>query len=252
MDLKNKTAVVTGGGSGIGAAICEKLAEYGANIAIWDINESAMADIKEKMAKYGVKVGCYKTNVMDYDNTQEIGSQTIADFGSVEILINCAGGGKELTLGFRELDNDSWRRQIDLNLSSAFFCTKSVIEHMIAQQYGKIVNIASVAGMRGGGLLGKGAYSTAKAGVIGMTKALAKEFGEFGIYVNTVAPGMHVTPLITSKLSEPEIEQLQNVFPLKRAGDPEKLAELIAFLSSDDAQYITGSLIPVDGGYAMH
>jgi len=123
---------------------------------------------------------------------------------------------------------------------------------LIDQRYGKIVNIASVAGMRGGGLLGRGAYSTAKAGIIGFTKAMAKELGEFGIYVNTVAPGLHVTPLITSNMTESRIQELKDDLPLKTAGEPEKLAELIAFLTSDDAQFITGALIPVDGGYAMY
>ena len=252
MRLKNKNAIITGAASGIGASICEKFAEYGANLALWDINENGLEEMKKKFPKYNIKVEGYKTNVTDYHNVQEIGKRTIKDFGKIDILINCAGGGKDLSLGFRELDDITWKNQIDLNLNSAFYCSKSVIEHMIEQRYGKIVNIASIAGMRGGGLLGKGAYSTAKAGVIGFTKALAKELGEFGIYVNTVAPGLHVTPLITGKIPEARIEEIKNSFPLKTAGDPEKLAELIAFLASDDAQFITGALLTVDGGYSMH
>lgn len=252
MKLKNKTAVVTGGASGIGASICEKLAEYGANIAVWDINEAGLKEIKVRLAKYDVKVESYKANVTDYENAQEVGKQTISDFGKVDILVNCAGGGRDLSLSFRQLDAVTWKKQIDLNLNSTFNCTKAVVENMIEQKYGKIVNIASVAALRGGGLLGKGAYSTAKAGIIGMTKAMAKEFGEFGIYVNTVAPGLHVTPLITDHMSESRIQELKDSMPLKTAGEPEKLAELIAFLVSDDAQFITGDLIPVDGGYAMY
>ncbi len=252
MKLKNKSAIVTGGASGIGASICAKLAEHGANIAVWDINEAGLKEIKDKLAKYDVKVESYKTNVTDYANAQEVGKKTISDFGKIDILVNCAGGGKDLSLSFRQLDDVTWKKQIDLNLNSAFNCSKAVIEHMIDQRYGKIVNIASVAGMRGGGLLGRGAYSTAKAGIIGFTKAMAKELGEFGIYVNTVAPGLHVTPLITSNMTESRIQELKDDLPLKTAGEPEKLAELIAFLTSDDAQFITGALIPVDGGYAMY
>ena len=123
---------------------------------------------------------------------------------------------------------------------------------MIERNYGKIVNISSVAGMRGGGLLGRGAYSTAKAGIIGFTKAVAKEFAEYGIYANTIAPALHVTPLIESKMDENQIEKLKNSFLLKSAGQLEKLAELIVFLASDDAQFITGALYTVDGGYSMH
>ena len=252
MRLKNKNAIVTGGASGIGASICAKLAEHGANIAVWDINEIGLKEIKKELANYDVKVEAYKANVTDYADIQEVGGKTIKDFGKIDILVNCAGGGKDLSLGFRELDAVTWKKQIDLNLNSAFNCSKAVIEHMIGQKYGKIVNIASVAGMRGGGLLGKGAYSTSKAGIIGFTKALAKELGEFGIYVNTVAPGLHVTPLITKNMTETRIQELKDDLPLKTAGKPEKLAELIAFLVSDDAQFITGSLVTVDGGYAMY
>lgn len=252
MRLKNKTAIITGAASGLGAAICEKFAENGANIALWDINENGLAEIKNKLKKHGVKVECYKTNVTDYNDVQEKGQLAIKDFGKIDILVNCAGGGKDLSLGFGDLDEASWKRQIDLNLNSAFYCCKSVIGHMVDNGYGKIVNIASVAGMRGGGLLGKGAYSTSKAGIIGMTKALAKEFGPYGIYANTVAPGLHVTPLIASSLSEERIQEIKDGFPLKTAGDPEKLGELIVFLASDDAQFISGSLITADGGYSMH
>ncbi|PLX29075.1 MAG: 3-oxoacyl-ACP reductase [Clostridiales bacterium] len=252
MRLEKKSAIVTGGASGIGASICKKLAEHGANIAVWDINESGLKEIKSELSGYDVKVECYKTNVTDYENAQEVGMKTIADFGKIDILVNCAGGGKDLALGFRELDAVTWKKQMDLNLNSAFNCSKAVMEHMVEQRYGKIVNIASVAGMRGGGLLGKGAYSTAKAGIMGFTKAMAKELGEFGIYVNSVAPGMHITPLITKNMTEERIQELKNDLPLKTAGEPEKLAELIAFLASDDAQFITGSLVVVDGGYAMY
>ncbi len=252
MRLKNKTAIITGAASGLGAAICEKFAENGANIIMWDINENGMADIKRKLDKYGVKVEYYRTNVTNYDDVQEKGKLAVKDFGKVDILVNCAGGGKDLSLGFRELDEVTWKNQMDLNLNSAFYCTKSIIDHMVEQKYGKIVNLSSVAGMRGGGLLGKGAYSTAKAGIIGLTKALAKEFGEHGIYANTVAPALHVTPLILSNMGEEQIQGIKNSFPLRTAGDPEKLAELIVFLASDDAQFITGALFTVDGGYSMH
>jgi NAD(P)-dependent dehydrogenase (short-subunit alcohol dehydrogenase family) len=252
MRLNNKNAIITGSASGIGAAVCEKFAENGANIALWDINETSLKEMKRRLEKYNVKVACYKTDVTNYNDVQEKGKAVIKEFDKVDILVNCAGGGKDLSLGFRELDEVTWKRQIDLNLNSAFYCTKSIIDHMVEKRYGKIVNLSSVAGMRGGGLLGKGAYSTAKAGIIGFTKALAKEFAEYGIYANTVAPSLHVTPLILSKMDKRKIKEIENSFPLKTSGDPEKLAELITFLASDDAQFITGALFTVDGGYSMH
>jgi len=113
MKLKNKSAIVTGGASGIGASICAKLAEHGANIAVWDINEAGLKEIKDKLAKYDVKVESYKTNVTDYANAQEVGKKTISDFGKIDILVNCAGGGKDLSLSFRQLDDVTWKKQID-------------------------------------------------------------------------------------------------------------------------------------------
>lgn len=252
MRLKDKTAIVTGAASGIGAAICEKIAENGGNVALWDINENGLIEMKKKLEKYSVKVEYYMVNITNYDDVQEKGKCVIKDFGKVDILVNNAGGGKDLSLGFREHNEVTWKNQIDLNLNSAFYCVKSIIDHMVEQKYGKIVNISSVAAMRGGGLLGKASYSTAKAGIIGFTKALAKEFGEYGIYANTVAPALHLTPLTLGQMGSERIEEIKNSLPLKTAGEPEKLAELIVFLASDDAQFITGALFTVDGGYSMH
>ncbi len=252
MRLQNKIAIITGSAAGLGAAVAEKFAENGANIALWDMNEQGLQEMEEKLSQYGIKAKAYKTNVTDYDEVQERGQQVIKDFGRVDILINCAGGGKDITLGFRELDKDSWKRQIDLNLNSAFYCTKAVIENMVENKYGKIVNFSSVAGLRGGGLLGKGAYSTAKAGVVGLTKAVAKEFAKYNIYANAIAPALHVTPLIKANLSNEQIEELKHSFLLDTSGDPSKLAELVVFLASDDAQFITAALYTVDGGFSFH
>lgn len=252
MRLENRTAIITGAASGIGRAIAKKAVENGANVALWDIDKYGLVELKESLAKYEVEIRCYQVNVTNYAEVQEKGRLTISDFGKVDILINCAGGGENLNLGFRQLDENTWKEQIDLNLNSTFYCTKSVIEHMVEEGYGKIVNISSVAGMRGGGLLGRGAYSTSKAGVIGFTKALAKEVAEYGVYANTVAPALHVTPLIMKKMDKTEIEEIKNSSLLKTTGDPEKLAELVVFLASDDAQFITGALFTVDGGYSMH
>ena len=252
MRLENKNAIITGSASGLGAAVAEKFALNGANVAMWDMNEKGLAEMEEKLQKYGVAAKGYKTNVTDYDEVQERGQQVIKDFGRIDILINCAGGGRDIALGLRELDENTWDKLIDLNLKSTFNCTKAVIENMIENNYGKIVNFSSIAGLRGGGLLGKAAYATAKAGVVGLTKAVAKEFAQYGIYANAIAPALHITPLIEANMNPEEIEELKKSFLLKTSGDPAKLAELVVFLASDDAQFITAALYTVDGGFSFH
>ncbi|MEL7649482.1 MAG: SDR family oxidoreductase [Sedimentibacter sp.] len=252
MRLENKNAVITGSAGGLGAAVAEKFAQNGANVALWDMNEKGLEEMQTKLQKYGVIAKGYKANVTDFDEVQQIGQQVIQDFGRIDILINCAGGGRDIALGLRDLDKSQWDKLIDLNLTSAFNCTKAVIENMIENHYGKIVNFSSVAGLRGGGLLGKAAYASAKAGIIGLTKAIAKEFAQYGIYANTVAPALHVTPLIEANMNPAEIEELKKNFLLKTAGDPGKLAELVVFLASDDAQFITAALYTVDGGFSFH
>jgi len=252
MRLENKNAIITGSASGLGAAVAERFALNGANVAMWDMNEKGLAEMEEKLKKYGVVAKGYKTNVTDYDEVQERGQQVIKDFGKIDILINCAGGGRDIALGLRELDENTWDKLIDLNLKSAFNCTKAVIENMIENNYGKIVNFSSVAGLRGGGLLGKAAYATAKAGIVGLTKAVAKEFAQYGIYANAIAPALHITPLIEANMNPEQIEELKKSFLLKTSGDPAKLAELVVFLASDDAQFITAALYTVDGGFSFH
>lgn len=252
MKLQNKIAIVTGSAGGLGAAVAEKFAQNGASVALWDMNESGLQDMEEKLVQYGVKVKGYKTNVTDYKEVQEKGQQVIKDFGRIDILINCAGGGRDIALTLRELDDEKWNKLIDLNMTSAFNCTKAVIENMVENKYGKIVNFSSVAALRGGGLLGKAAYATAKAGVIGLTKAVAKECAPYGIYCNAIAPSLHVTPLIEANMKPDQINDLKNSFLLKTAGDPAKLAELVLFLASDDAQFITAALYTVDGGFSYH
>ncbi len=252
MKLQNKIAIVTGSAGGLGAAVAEKFVQNGASVALWDMNEKGLKEMEERLTQYGVKVKGYKTNVTDYDEVMDKGQQVVRDFGRIDILINCAGGGKDISLGLRELDYEKWVKLIDLNMNSAFNCTKAVIENMIENNYGKIVNFSSVAGLRGGGLLGKAAYATAKAGVVGFTKAVAKECAPYGIYCNAIAPSLHVTPLIEANMNSEEIDELKKGFLLKKAGDPNKLAELVLFLASDDAQFITAALYTVDGGFSYH
>ncbi|MCR4443300.1 MAG: SDR family NAD(P)-dependent oxidoreductase [Peptococcaceae bacterium] len=250
MDFAGKNVVITGAASGLGAAMTERFAVYGADLALLDIDLKGLERVKETLPFHQGKVSVYRADVTNYREILETGKKILRDFGSIDVLVNSAGGG-DITLGYRELDEVSWNKQIDLNLNGVFNCCKMVLETMIQQKSGKIINISSVAGLRGGGLLGRGAYAAAKAGVIGLTKALAREVGEFGIRVNAVAPGFHLTPL-TEKYPEEKLEAIKASLPLKCSGDPQKLAELVVFLASDKAQFITGSVITADGGYAMH
>ena len=249
--LEGKVSVVTGAGSGLGAAISERLAFHGSSLALMDISEKGLEQTRETIGrKHPVPVSCFRTDVTDYDAVQRTGESIIGTFGRIDVLVNCAGGGN-ITMKFRDHDAETWKKQIDLNLNSVFYCSKMVMEQMISQKSGKIINISSVAALVGGGLLGQSAYPTAKAGVAGMTKALARELGPFGIHVNTIAPGLHVTPL-TGAYGEDFINSVKEKLLLKTSGDPEKLGELVAFLASDNSQFMTGSMIVVDGGLAMH
>lgn len=250
MNFNGKTVILTGAASGLGAAMVECFARCGADLALIDIDIIRLKMVKESLTAVKGTIRCYKADVTNYKEIQELGKKILNDFGKIDALVNCAGGGP-ITIGFRELEEESWNKLIDLNLNSVFNCCKMVAENMIEQKGGKIVNITSVAGLRGGGILGKAAYATAKAGIIGMTKALARELGEYGIHVNAVAPGIHITPL-TDKTPEERLEAIKSQLPLKCFGDPHKLAELVAFLASDSAQFITGSIYTADGGYSMH
>lgn len=252
MRVDGKIAIITGAASGIGAATAEAMAASGADLALVDITEKGLLKIRESLFRYNNRrIKTYTVDVTNYNKVQKTGLKVFSDFKKVDILVNCVGGGKEGTLGFRELEENSWDRQIKLNLNSTFNCVKMVIDKMIEQGSGKIINFSSVAALRGGGMFGKGAYSTAKAGIIGLTKALARELGPYGIHVNVVTPGLHITPL-TQVHSREALKAVEDSLPLRCSGQPEKLAQLVVFLASDNAQFITGSVITVDGGFAMH
>lgn len=252
MDFTNRTFIVTGAGSGIGAATCKSLAAKGANIALWDISQKAISKQLDLAYTDPKKAKGYIVDITNYQETQECGKEVIRDFGGIYGLINCAGGGKDITKSIQQHNELSWSQQIDLNLNSMFNCSKAVIDYMMAKSEGKIVNLSSVAGMRGGGLLGRCGYATAKAGVIGLTKAMAKELADWNINVNCVAPALHITPLIDKNVDDAGVRRIMDSFPLRRAGDPSKLAELIAFLCSDNAEFITGAVYTADGGFSMH
>lgn len=237
--LKGKTAVVTGGSRGIGAAIAEKLYENGAKVAIiYNGSEKAASDL-------ALKIGgkAYQCDVSDFSKCKETVSEIIKDFGGIDILVNNAGITKDnLLLVMEESDFDT---VIDTNLKGAFNMIKACSRNFVKKKYGKIINISSVSGISG--QAGQANYSASKAGIIGLTKAVAKEFGSRNICCNAIAPGF----IETDMTKELDTDGFIKAIPLKRVGKPQEVANLAAFLASGLSDYITGEVIRIDGGLAM-
>lgn len=247
MSFENKTAVVTGGSRGIGEAVALKLAEQGANIAIVYVgDESEGKAAKEKVEALGVKVELYYCDVSNFDESKATVEKIIEDFGSIDILVNNAGITRDkLVLKMEEKDFDA---VISVNLKGAFNMIKHTYSHFMRKRSGKIVNVASVVGINGNA--GQANYSASKAGIIGMTKSVAKELAGRGVTVNAVAPGFIDTSM-TGALPEKLRQEMSAGIPMKRIGLPQDVANVISFLCSDASSYVTGEVIRVDGGMAM-
>ena len=245
--MKGRVAVVTGGARGIGRAIVEKLAVLGADVVIADmLVELAEKSADEISQMTNTKIHAVKVNVTDGKSTNEMIDQALKDFGRVDILVNNAGITRDtLILRMEEAD---WDAVLDVNLKGAFNCSKAVVRPMMKQRYGRIVNISSVSGQAG--QAGQTNYSASKAGLIGFTKALAREVASRLITVNAVAPGFIPTSL-TNDLSEELKKSILSATPIGRMGKPEEIAAAVAFLASEEAAYITGQVLAVDGGMAM-
>lgn len=245
--LKDKVAIVTGGTRGIGRAIALKLADNGANIVINYRNSDKEAEeLKAILEEKGVKVLTVKCDISNFEDSKNLMDKCKEVFGKIDILVNNAGITKDtLIMRMKEEDFDS---VIDVNLKGTFNCAKHASAIMLKQRFGKILNMTSVVGIAGNA--GQVNYAASKAGVIGLTKSLAKELGSRGITVNAVAPGFINTDM-TASLSEKVKEEASKNIPLKRLGDPEDVANLVGFLASDAANYITGQVINVDGGMVM-
>nr|MBQ4318117.1 3-oxoacyl-[acyl-carrier-protein] reductase [Clostridia bacterium] len=243
--FKGKMVLVTGGSRGIGEAVCRKFAENGADVAFVyaGSTEKSEALAAELSDKYGVRSKCYKCDVADFDAVADTVKQVTADFGTVDVLINNAGiTNDKLVLGMKEDDFD---RVIDVNLKGTFNTIRQVYPIMARRKSGRIINISSVAGLMGNP--GQANYAASKAGVIGLTKTVAKELASRGITVNAIAPGVIETDMMQGMENSPIMEQI----PMKRAGRAEEVASLAVFLASDAAGYITGEVIRIDGGLGM-
>ena len=241
--LKGKTAVVTGGSRGIGKAICLKFAENGADIAFLYAGNTVKAEETVKdLEGLGVKAKAYQCNVADADAVAAVIKEIVKDFGGIQILVNNAGITKDkLVPMMKAADFDA---VIDTNLKGAFYMIKGVYPLFLKQKGGKIINISSVSGLTGNP--GQANYSASKAGVIGLTKSVAKELASRGVCCNAIAPGFIATEM-TQAL---ENDTLKDAIPMKRFGEAEEVAKLALFLASEHSDYITGEVIRIDGGLA--
>jgi len=245
--MQGRVAVVTGGARGIGRSIVEKLALLGADVVIADmlidLAEEAVDEISKLTQR---KLIAYNVNVSDGKSTSELIDQTIKQLGKIDILVNNAGITRDtLILRMEEAD---WDAVINVNLKGVFNCSKAAIRPMMKQRYGRIVNISSVSGQAG--QAGQTNYSASKAGIIGFTKALAREVASRQITVNAVAPGF-IPTYLTNDLPEDLKTSILSATPIGRMGKPEEIASAVAFLASEEASYITGQVLAVDGGMAM-
>ncbi|MFC2058455.1 3-oxoacyl-[acyl-carrier-protein] reductase [Chloroflexota bacterium] len=246
MNLDKKVAIVTGSGQGIGRGIAHKLADHGASVVINDINiDSANEVVAELKARNNTSIAI-TADIAVSEEVNQLIEQAISSFGQIDILVNNAGINRDVLI-MRMSDSD-WDRILDTNLRGAFFCTRAVLSHMIKQRRGRIINIASVVGIMGNP--GQAHYAASKAGLIGLTKSTAREVASRGVTANAIAPGF-IDNGMTKGLSETRRQEYIKQIPAGYFGLPEDVANAAVFLSSDEARYITGQVIHVNGGMMM-
>lgn len=241
--LQDKVAIVTGGAQGIGKATVEKFVAEGAAVAIWDINAAAGSALAAALMEAGHQVRCYAVNTVDAEQVAATARQVAEDFGKIDILINNAGITRDATL--EKTTPEQWQQVIDVNLTGVFNCTQAIYPYMKEAGYGRIVNASSVVGIQGN--FGQSNYVATKSAVIGLTKVWAREFGRRGVTVNAIAPGFIATEMMAT-IPEKVLDGFRAKTPLGRLGDPAEIANAYCFLASDEAAYITGTTLSVDGG----
>ena len=245
--LKEKVVLITGSSQGIGRVIALELASQGASIALNDITgqEEGLKKLKEELQEKGIKAAYFTADVSKLKEVEAMMEAVKKEFGKLDILVNNAGICKDRTLA--KMSQEEWQDVIDIDLTGVFNCTKAALPLIIEGQ-GKIVNMSSLVGLRGN--FGQTNYAAAKAGIAGFTKALAKEVGRFGVTVNALAPGFIETSL-TERLPEEFKNQVKRLTALGRFGKPEEVASLVVFLSSEKSNFITGTIIKIDGGLSI-
>ena len=247
MRLKDKVAVVTGGGRGIGGAICEAFAAEGAKVACVDVPSSEDAgQLVARLTQNGAEAVALQADVRDFDAAQRAIDDVIERWGRVDVLVNNAGIVRDTLL--LAMSEENWSDVIDINLTGMFHFVKAVARQMVSQRSGKIVNMSSVASFYGG--RGQANYAASKGGVNSLTRSLAGELARRNITVNAIAPGMVVTGM-SEQVRQLAGDKIEGLIPLKRYGQPEDIAKVAVFLASSDADYVTGQVIAVDGGLSL-
>ncbi|RED94943.1 3-oxoacyl-ACP reductase FabG [Marinoscillum furvescens] len=241
--LASKVAVITGGASGIGRAAVEKFVAEGARVAIWDVNEQAGQELE---ARFPDQTAFFKVDTSRADAVEDATAQTLDKFTTVDILINNAGITRDATI--KKMTHEQWDQVISINLTGVFNCVKAISPVMIAAGSGRIINTSSVVGVYGN--FGQTNYAATKSGVIGMSKTLAKELGKHGITVNAVAPGFIATDMVRA-MPQKVIDMMEGKTPLGRLGEPSDIANAYTFLASEEASFISGSVLSVDGAVTL-
>ena len=247
-----KVAIVTGGAAGIGEAVAQALGQRGVRVAIADVRTEVASETAKRLRAAGVTVAPVAVDITDESTVMRMVNEVLEMWGRIDILVNNAG--IESSGPFMQISLEEYERVMRVNTTGAWICCRAVIPQMINQKSGSIVNVSSVAGQRGGGLLGTSAYATSKGAVIALSKALAREFAKYGIRVNAVAPSLTMTDLAQRQLDRLDATTLDKVnalTPMGRPAQPHEIAAAIAFLASDEASYMTGHVYNVDGGIAM-
>ncbi len=245
-DFTNRVCVITGGSQGIGKAVVRKLASLNEQCILWDIDENKAMKTLDEFSGLPGKITYYKVDVANVEQVNAAAEQTLQSFRKVDILINNAGITRDATL--KKMSFDEWHQVINVNLNGVFYCTQALLPSMIANHYGRIINASSVVGLYGN--FGQSNYAASKAAVIALTKVWARELGKHNITVNAIAPGFIETEML-STIPEKVLTLMQSKSPLNRMGSPEEVASLYAYLASDDAAFITGSVFSIDGGVTI-
>lgn len=246
MKLENEVTIVTGAGSGIGKETALLFAKEGAKVVVADINEKNGTETVEEIKRNGGEGLFVRLDTSNKENTKQMVKETLEKYGRIDVLIANAGIVQDALLV--KMTEEQWDRVIDVNLKGSFNCIQAVADTMIQQGKGVIINTSSVVGLYGN--IGQVNYSAAKAGLIGMTKSLAKELGKKGIRVNAVAPGFIMTPM-TANVPEKVLELMKEKTPLRKLGEPRDIANAYLYLASDDARFVNGTVLSVDGGLVI-
>jgi 3-oxoacyl-[acyl-carrier protein] reductase len=244
--FQNKVVVITGGAAGIGKAAVEKFTREGAAVAIWDVNEVQGKELELILLHEGFAAKFSKVNTAKYEEVDHATQEVIKQFGKIDVLINNAGITRDASL--QKMTAENWQQVLDVNLTGVFNCTKAISAHMIEKNSGAIINTSSIVGLYGN--YGQSNYAATKSGVIGLTKTWARELGRYNITVNAVAPGFIATDMIAT-IPEKVIEAMKEKVPLRKLGTAEDVANLYCFLASNEARFISGAVVSVDGGLTI-